>query len=412
MRHPNSGWEHAARACSPGGQAGEPQERRRQWRQKRRPAGNSRCLPGSCASLFNPGPTSSRFLLSECRRQLRAAALLGAELDLPAAAAGLAGLQEALSLHLHSAAAAAPVAPHAHAHLAEEQLAQLLTLADAAAQRFADLADAAAAAAADGAAAAGDAAAKKDNGWLQPLVTALETVLTFIEVGAGLQPRAGRSGEGAAELCCVAKPAGRRRSVWLEQRLLLAAAGPRAAVSPRSPPVRDGQVPSVPPTEAVHAIFCSPTHPPTHFSVLQDGLKRLNVPYSYGWSIVALTALIKVATFPLTKKQARRRGRAGFSQRCLAVQAERVAAGKAGGRRGRRSRAAGRGVGGERSSAAPLVKQRAGHRQGSRPGAALSAGRRQRCAVVCHCGILLQAGPPPCDPPPAGQLARPSNPKP
>lgn len=162
------------------------------------------------------GACSARLLARRpSRRQLRAAALLGAELDLPAAAAGLAGLQEALSLHLHSAAAAAPVAPHAHAHLAEEQLAQLLTLADAAAQRFADLADAAAAAAADGAAAAGDAAAKKDNGWLQPLVTALETVLTFIE----------------------------------------------------------------------------------------DGLKRLNVPYSYGWSIVALTALIKVATFPLTKKQ-------------------------------------------------------------------------------------------------------------
>jgi hypothetical protein len=29
------------------------------------------------------------------------------------------------------------------------------------------------------------------------------------------------------------------------------------------------------------------------------------VPYSYGWSIVALTALIKLATFPLTKKQVR-----------------------------------------------------------------------------------------------------------
>ena len=36
----------------------------------------------------------------------------------------------------------------------------------------------------------------------------------------------------------------------------------------------------------------------------QDGLKKLNVPYSYGWSIVALTAVIKLVTFPLTKKQA------------------------------------------------------------------------------------------------------------
>lgn len=137
-----------------------------------------------------------------CRRQLRAAALLGPELDLPAAAAGLAGLQEALTLHLHSASAAsaaAPAASHAHTVLADEQLAQLLTLADAAAQRFADLADAAVAAAADGAAAAGDAAAKKDNGWLQPLVTALETVLTFIEVGAGwvaMGTASGRAGQG------------------------------------------------------------------------------------------------------------------------------------------------------------------------------------------------------------------------
>lgn len=57
-----------------------------------------------------------------------------------------------------------------------DTLVQLLTLGDAAAQRIADLADAAAAAAEP---------AKKDNGWLQPLVTALETVLTFIEVGAG-----------------------------------------------------------------------------------------------------------------------------------------------------------------------------------------------------------------------------------
>lgn len=37
---------------------------------------------------------------------------------------------------------------------------------------------------------------------------------------------------------------------------------------------------------------------------MQDGLKKLNVPYSYGWSIVALTAVIKLVTFPLTKKQA------------------------------------------------------------------------------------------------------------
>jgi YidC/Oxa1 family membrane protein insertase len=27
------------------------------------------------------------------------------------------------------------------------------------------------------------------------------------------------------------------------------------------------------------------------------------VPYSYGWSIIALTVFVKLATFPLTKKQ-------------------------------------------------------------------------------------------------------------
>lgn len=36
---------------------------------------------------------------------------------------------------------------------------------------------------------------------------------------------------------------------------------------------------------------------------LQNGLDKLHVPYSYGWSIVFLTAIVKVATFPLTKQQ-------------------------------------------------------------------------------------------------------------
>ena len=42
------------------------------------------------------------------------------------------------------------------------------------------------------------------------------------------------------------------------------------------------------------------------------------MPYSYGWSIVALTAVIKLATFPLTKKQA---GAAawGLTGRCWGV---------------------------------------------------------------------------------------------
>ena len=35
----------------------------------------------------------------------------------------------------------------------------------------------------------------------------------------------------------------------------------------------------------------------------QTGLDKYSVPYSYGWSIVALTASVKLATFPLTKTQ-------------------------------------------------------------------------------------------------------------
>jgi hypothetical protein len=110
-----------------------------------------------------------------CRDQIRTQALLG-ELDLPAA---VASLQAALP-HLPGAAGAAHVLPAGlHTpHLDSGALQQLLTLADAAAQRIADLADGAVAAAGD----AGEAAAKRDNGWLQPLVTGLETVLTFIEV--------------------------------------------------------------------------------------------------------------------------------------------------------------------------------------------------------------------------------------
>lgn len=36
---------------------------------------------------------------------------------------------------------------------------------------------------------------------------------------------------------------------------------------------------------------------------IQTQLDRLRVPYSYGWSIVALTAFVKLITFPLTKQQ-------------------------------------------------------------------------------------------------------------
>jgi hypothetical protein len=36
---------------------------------------------------------------------------------------------------------------------------------------------------------------------------------------------------------------------------------------------------------------------------LQAGLDSAHVPYSYGWSIILLTLLVKVVTFPLTKQQ-------------------------------------------------------------------------------------------------------------
>lgn len=36
-------------------------------------------------------------------------------------------------------------------------------------------------------------------------------------------------------------------------------------------------------------------------------LLQLHVPYSYGWSIILLTALVKLVTLPLTKTQVRHR---------------------------------------------------------------------------------------------------------
>ncbi len=38
---------------------------------------------------------------------------------------------------------------------------------------------------------------------------------------------------------------------------------------------------------------------------IQNGLEAAHVPYSYGFSIILLTALIKLVTYPLTKQQAR-----------------------------------------------------------------------------------------------------------
>ena len=36
---------------------------------------------------------------------------------------------------------------------------------------------------------------------------------------------------------------------------------------------------------------------------LQNGLELLHVPYSYGFSIILLTVIVKILTFPFTKKQ-------------------------------------------------------------------------------------------------------------
>lgn len=38
---------------------------------------------------------------------------------------------------------------------------------------------------------------------------------------------------------------------------------------------------------------------------IQGSLDTLHVPYSYGWSIILLTLLTKVITFPFTKIQVR-----------------------------------------------------------------------------------------------------------
>jgi YidC/Oxa1 family membrane protein insertase len=42
---------------------------------------------------------------------------------------------------------------------------------------------------------------------------------------------------------------------------------------------------------------------------IQGVLVKLNVPYSYGYSIILLTVFVKILTYPLTKKQVRGRVR-------------------------------------------------------------------------------------------------------
>lgn len=43
----------------------------------------------------------------------------------------------------------------------------------------------------------------------------------------------------------------------------------------------------------------------TVLKTIQSQLNRLHVPYSYGWSIICLTLVVKLVTLPLTKIQVR-----------------------------------------------------------------------------------------------------------
>jgi hypothetical protein len=46
-------------------------------------------------------------------------------------------------------------------------------------------------------------------------------------------------------------------------------------------------------------------HDVLHMQSIQSQLDKLHVPYSYGYSIIILTAMVKLVTLPLTKKQVR-----------------------------------------------------------------------------------------------------------
>ena len=52
-------------------------------------------------------------------------------------------------------------------------------------------------------------------------------------------------------------------------------------------------------------------------TTIQSTLDTLHVPYSYGWSIILLTLLTKVFTFPFTKIQVRNRASAVFMKSVL-----------------------------------------------------------------------------------------------
>lgn len=39
--------------------------------------------------------------------------------------------------------------------------------------------------------------------------------------------------------------------------------------------------------------------------LIDEGLEKAHVPFSYGFAIITLTVLVKIATFPLSQKQVR-----------------------------------------------------------------------------------------------------------
>lgn len=51
------------------------------------------------------------------------------------------------------------------------------------------------------------------------------------------------------------------------------------------------------------SLFTASPHRHSYYvQILESGLARAGVPYSYGFAIILLTVLVKAATYPLSKK--------------------------------------------------------------------------------------------------------------
>lgn len=100
------------------------------------------------------------------------------------------------------------------------------------------------------------------------------------------------------------------------------AVAPRAALPPEAADVASGAAPAAPLAAALWGLADAAAADATtqtdngggpfgfvadgleaFLKVLDTGLEGLGVPYSYGFSIILLTVLVKAATFPLTKQQ-------------------------------------------------------------------------------------------------------------